>query len=111
MDPAVVATLGKTTQKVLDGFFAYPLVVALGAVVMRVGVKREKSIAEGNPPRTLSLRGFRPARTHRWWVVTHVIKTPAGWERFDRMLFGVSVVGVAIAVLTLVIGGILALTS
>jgi len=111
VDPGGIAALSKTTKKVLDGLVAYPLIVAFVAVLLRIQVKSEKAIAEGNPPRTFTFRGFRPARSRRWWVMTHIIKTPAGWGRFDRMLFWVGVAGAVLAAGTLVVGTIMAIAS
>ena len=111
MDPGSIATLSETTKHVLDGFFAYPLIVAVGAVLMRIRVKQELAIAEGNPPRTLTWRGFRAARTSRWWVMTHIIKTQDGWHLFDRILFSIAIVGAAIAAVTFVVGTTMALAS
>jgi hypothetical protein len=88
---------------VFGSIFAVGLVVAFFAQVMRIPIRRERQVLEGNPPKELTLRGIRPAKSHRWWWATWDVKTPEGWTKADRMLRVISIVGVVVAVVALLV--------
>jgi hypothetical protein len=77
-------------------------VVAISALVMRVKFKRERAIAEGNPPKELGLRGLRPAKSHRWWIISHLVRSSAGWQTLERASVVVAWVGASVFVVGII---------
>jgi hypothetical protein len=78
-------------------------VIAFFSMVIRVGVKIEGAIASGNPPKTLTYKGLRPAKSKKWWFLTWFIKSPEGWRNLERLLLVVAIVAALVAVGCIVI--------
>ena len=79
-------------------------VVVFVALVMRVPIRREAAISRGEPPMTLTFRRFRPAKSNRWWLATHVVKSPRGWQRLERFAVWFAWTGAGVFVVTVVLG-------
>jgi hypothetical protein len=77
--------------------------VSFFALVLRHPARREGAISSGTPPRGLSLRGFRPARTRQWSYPAWFVTTPRGWRWLDRVLVLVAIAGGATLAATIVV--------
>lgn len=80
-DSSVLLASSSTSHSVFGAVFTVGLIVAFFAQVMRAPIRIERQLMEGNPPKQLTLRGMRPARSRQWWWATWVVKTPDGYAK------------------------------
>jgi hypothetical protein len=101
------AVISHSTNHVLERVGVIGLVVAFFAALMRgrfrKDAQREQALARGESPRVPTIRGMRPAKSHRWFWATPILRTSKGAQVLDTIARIVAWGDLAVFVLSLVI--------
>ena len=83
----------------------WALFMAVVALLILVVFRRQRAIAEGHPPKSLSLRGMRPAKSQRsLWYLAPLVRRVAGTHNrnLERIAWTVAAAGMTTFIVSII---------